>query len=139
MDDTALGLYNKYRIYVPATYEGDIHDYGLCEFFVLDLTHDPFAKNAFQAYIDSWKKDQPHGTFFPLVQPHFRVERKFPSAKHKNCQYFVLDACHDRYAIPSLRRYKWLCLESYPMLANDLIQLINRHEGKYDEHCNPTN
>jgi len=139
MDDSALGLYNKYRIYVPATYEGDVHNYDLCEFFVLDLNHDCYAFTALSAYVEEWQKDHPETHFFPTVQPTFRVERTRPSAKHKNCQYFVLDTCHDRYAIAALRCYKWLCLESDPMLANDLIQLINRHEGKYNEHCNAKN
>lgn len=127
-----VGLYNKYTVWKPANCDID-RNYALCEFFILDINHDPLAMNALKAYHDAWQQDNIESTFFSIKQPQFLVERNRKSDRHKNCCYFVLDACHDRYAIPALRKYKWDCLKQYPLLAQDLIQLINRHEGKYDE------
>lgn len=59
MGDKTRGLYNKFRVTrTDGTSErGRKHD-G-CEYFVLDLTHDPHAAPALAAYIRSCEKDYP--------------------------------------------------------------------------------
>lgn len=50
MNDTERGLYQKFKVERTdgQSSQGEKHD-G-CEYFVLDLTHDPFAAAALQAY-----------------------------------------------------------------------------------------
>jgi len=59
MGDKSKGLYNKFHIQrVDGQHKpGCKHD-G-CEYFVLDITHDPHAKAALLAYAESCKKDYP--------------------------------------------------------------------------------
>jgi len=40
--------------------------------------------------------------------------------KHLDCEYFVLDLRHDKFAAPALRAYSNACREEFPALANDL-------------------
>lgn len=60
----------------------------------------------------------------------FMVERRDgssdPGGKHEDCEYYVLDLTHDKYAVPALRAYAEHCNEEYPLLAADLF-------GKADE------
>lgn len=55
----------------------------------------------------------------------FMVERRDgssdPGGKHHDCEYYVLDLTHDKYAVPALRAYAEHCAGEYPMLAEDLF------------------
>ncbi len=55
----------------------------------------------------------------------FMVERRDdssdPGGKHHDCEYFVLDLNHDKYAVPALRAYAEHCQAEYPALAEDLF------------------
>ena len=55
--DKDRGLYSKYRVERLNDPEGKHEE---CDFFVLDLTHDPFALPAIRAYIDACRKEYPH-------------------------------------------------------------------------------
>ena len=56
----------------------------------------------------------------------YRVERHDgDSRKHRNCQYIVLDATHDRNAPPAILAYaRAVRLDGYEALADDLEQLV---------------
>lgn len=43
-----------------------------------------------------------------------------PDGKHAECEYFVLDLTHDKFAGPALRSYAVACAEEFPALAADL-------------------
>lgn len=43
-----------------------------------------------------------------------------PGRKHENCDCFVLDLTHDRYAVPALAAYASACDFEFPQLAADL-------------------
>lgn len=55
----------------------------------------------------------------------FHVERtdgkSAPGEKHHDCEYFLLDLNHDKYAVPALRAYAEHCEAEYPQLARDLF------------------
>lgn len=59
----------------------------------------------------------------------FIVHRKDGSdafgGKHENCDYFVLDLSHDPHAISALKTYADSCRDDYPLLADDLDQIID--------------
>lgn len=58
MGDRARGLFNKFVVYRQDGTDkkaGDRH-FG-CQYFVLDLTHDPHAIPAIRAYAESAEKD----------------------------------------------------------------------------------
>ena len=59
MSKKDIGLYNKYIVYRGdgADRLGEKHD-G-CDYFVLDITHDPHALPALIAYADSCEQDYP--------------------------------------------------------------------------------
>lgn len=59
MDKTKIGLYNKFTVTRTdgASEPGGKHD-G-CDYFVLDLTHDPHAIPALKAYADSCRAIYP--------------------------------------------------------------------------------
>ncbi len=40
--------------------------------------------------------------------------------KHADCQYFVLDVTHDKFAEAALTAYIEACKDEYPQLAQDL-------------------
>jgi hypothetical protein len=44
--------------------------------------------------------------------------------KHHNCEYFVLDLTHDRFASAAVAAYADACRNDYPALAHDLEQKI---------------
>ncbi len=44
--------------------------------------------------------------------------------KHENCDYFVLDLSHDSHAISALKAYADSCRDDYPLLADDLDQIV---------------
>lgn len=60
MGDRDAGLYAKYRVERTdgSSTPGGKHE--LCEYFVLDVTHDPFALAALDAYIDACGAEYPN-------------------------------------------------------------------------------
>ena len=40
--------------------------------------------------------------------------------KHADCEYFVLDLMHDKFAAAALKAYADACAEEFPLLAADL-------------------
>ena len=59
MGDNTRGLYGKFNVerVDGKSATGEKHD-G-CEYFVLDLTHDPHALPALRAYVESCRGDYP--------------------------------------------------------------------------------
>jgi len=59
MGDKTRGLYGKF--YVARVDESDMPGgkHQGCDYFVLDLSHDPYAGPAIQAYIDACKDEYP--------------------------------------------------------------------------------
>lgn len=55
--DKARGLYSKFSV-TRVSREAEVRHYS-CEYFVLDVTHDPHAAAALRAYADSCEKDYP--------------------------------------------------------------------------------
>lgn len=45
-----------------------------------------------------------------------------PGQKHDGCRYFVLDVVHDKFATAALLAYAEACKETYPMLAQSIIE-----------------
>lgn len=52
-----------------------------------------------------------------------------PGCKHHGCRYFVLDLTHDKHAIMALKGYVLSCGDEYPLLADDLISIIDEMES----------
>lgn len=51
----------------------------------------------------------------------YHVERvNDPDGKHRDCEYFVLDLVHDKFAAAALRAYADACASEYPALAAGL-------------------
>lgn len=73
MGDKSRGLYNKFNVTRTdgSSEPGGKHD-G-CEYFVLDITHDPHAKAALLAYAESCKTD------YPLLSHDLRATAIFAS------------------------------------------------------------
>lgn len=46
--------------------------------------------------------------------------------KHANCDYFVLDLCHDKHALPAMRAYIQSCRADRPRLAHEL-EVVMKH------------
>lgn len=57
-----------------------------------------------------------------------------PNNKHPDCEYFVLDLTHDKYAIPALIAYANACSKEFPALATDLREITNAHYHKDEWH-----
>ena len=59
MDDKNRGLYGKFHVKRAdgSSDAGGKHEH--CKYFVLDLTHDPFAIPALSAYADACKSEYP--------------------------------------------------------------------------------
>jgi hypothetical protein len=59
MDDTTRGLYKKYNVTRAdgSSEPGGKHRH--CDYFVLDLVHDPYAIDALQAYAIACRRDYP--------------------------------------------------------------------------------
>jgi hypothetical protein len=59
MDDTTRGLYKKYNVMRAdgSSEPGGKHEH--CDYFVLDLVHDPYAMAALQAYAIACRRDYP--------------------------------------------------------------------------------
>lgn len=60
LPETSPGLYKKFHVRRTDARDISFHDkhFG-CEYFVLDVTHDPFAIPALEAYIDYCRTDLP--------------------------------------------------------------------------------
>lgn len=59
MGDATRGLYKKFEVHrTDGTDAVGCKHYG-CEYFVLDLTHDPHARAALAAYAESCAEDYP--------------------------------------------------------------------------------
>ena len=52
----------------------------------------------------------------------FDVQRLDGSAKHQDCEYFVLDLDHDPHAIAAIFAYADSCHKEYPALSKDLYE-----------------
>ena len=48
-----------------------------------------------------------------------------PEMKHHNCDYFVLDITHDKFAKNALIAYALACEGEYPQLARDIRSKFN--------------
>ena len=65
---------------------------------------------------NDFRPDEAHGLY-----RKFNVSRvSDPKGKHKNCEYFVLDMSHDKFARDALNAYASACEHEYPQLAADL-------------------
>lgn len=53
------GLYRKYEVYRTDGQDAPGCKHHGCDLFILDLTHDPFALKAIQAYADACKDTYP--------------------------------------------------------------------------------
>jgi hypothetical protein len=51
-----LGIYNKFAVYRNDREDRPGYKHEGCEYFVLDITHDPFAAPALRAYADACEK-----------------------------------------------------------------------------------
>ncbi len=58
--DTQRGLYEKFRVWRVDGQSEQGEKHAMCDYFVLDLTHDPFAIPAIQAYVESCKDRFPN-------------------------------------------------------------------------------
>ena len=58
-DKHRTGLYSKYRVERSDGTSRHGQKHAMCEYFVLDLTHDPFAKKALQAYAKACEDEYP--------------------------------------------------------------------------------
>jgi len=56
----------------------------------------------------------------------FEVRRIRATEKHMNCEYFVLDLNHDKFAMSALTAYAAACKEEYPQLAQELLIKIHK-------------
>lgn len=59
MDKKAMGLYNKFYVIRTDGKSAPGQKHDNCEYFVLDLTHDPFAKAAIKAYAEACRDEYP--------------------------------------------------------------------------------
>lgn len=59
MDKRTTGLFNKFNVTRTDGTDAPGGKHEGCEYFVLDLTHDPFAMAAIRAYADACRKQKP--------------------------------------------------------------------------------
>lgn len=52
-----------------------------------------------------------------------------PGQKHHGCNYFVLDLDHDEHALAALAAYAVSCVLDDPLLASDLMKIVNKATG----------
>lgn len=56
----------------------------------------------------------------------YRVSRiEDPTGKHKDCEYYVLDLVHDKYAMAALAAYAGACRQEFPLLSFDLSFIVD--------------
>lgn len=73
MGNKARGLYNKFTVLRADGESSPGRKHDGCEYFVLDLTHDPFAWPALKAYADACEAE------YPLLAADLRAKE----AKHE--------------------------------------------------------
>ncbi|KRS15669.1 hypothetical protein [Roseovarius indicus] len=59
MPDQSRGLYNKFHVERTDGKSAPGEEHDGCEYFVLDITHDKFARAALSAYADACEADYP--------------------------------------------------------------------------------
>ena len=59
MGDSTRGFYDKFRVERTDGKSAPNEKHEGCEYFVLDLAHDPFALPALQAYADACREEYP--------------------------------------------------------------------------------
>ena len=72
-----------------------------------------------------------------MSDKHLGVYRKYdvkrvhdPAGKHANCEYFVLDLVHDRFAVDALHAYAKACERDFPELADDLRKWVRYKKSR---------
>lgn len=64
--------------------------------------------------------------YYEGLEYKYTVKRNWdPENKHKDCFYFVLDITHDKHARKALKKYIKLCWKEHPVLAADLLGVLN--------------
>lgn len=81
MGDKSRGLYNKYTVTRNDGSSDPDWKHEGCEYFVLDLMHDEYAKAALLAYADSCEAD------YPLLAKDLRKEMGFVPARCASCAF----------------------------------------------------
>ena len=69
--DSSRGLYNKYQVVRTDGSSAPGGRHAECEYFVLDMAHDPHARAAILAYAESCKSE------FPLLSQDLRAAALF--------------------------------------------------------------
>ena len=59
------------------------------------------------------------------------------AGKHKNCEFFVLDWQHDKFAIPAMAAYANACENEYPQLTRDIRAKIKQYESEQSDLSEP--
>lgn len=59
MDDAKTGMYNKYIVERVDGSSAKGRKHYSCNYWVLDMVHDPFARPAIAAYAEACKEDYP--------------------------------------------------------------------------------
>lgn len=59
-----------------------------------------------------------------LYRKYYVKRLNDPEEKHIDCNYFVLDMNHDKYAKAAVSAYADSCRKDYPNLARDLKLLV---------------
>ncbi len=71
--------------------------------------------------------DRERGLYHKYITVDGKVHRlKDPTGKHENCEYFVLDPKHDKFAVAGMQAYANACREEYPELAADLDKWVEQ-------------
>lgn len=55
------------------------------------------------------------------------------TGKHHECEFFVLDWHHDKFAVPAMRAYADACQAEFPVLAEELRKLASYYETRRNE------
>jgi hypothetical protein len=55
-----------------------------------------------------------------LYRKYEVVRLSDPEGKHEDCEYYVLDWEHDKFALPAMEAYAMACEEEFPRLAEDI-------------------
>lgn len=59
------------------------------------------------------------------LYPKYSVNRLSDKiGKHNECEYFVLDLMHDKYAMYAIIAYANKCEQEFPELAKDLMEKV---------------
>lgn len=55
------------------------------------------------------------------------------AGKHHECEFFVLDWLHDKFAVPAMRAYADACEVEFPVLADELRKLAGFYERRRND------